>query len=150
MALCYSNEPLCVKTHGNDEQEHLSMQIIAPAHLVAKALSDPKRLCGISFPAERGAALLSAELLRGLYNESEHMNREMAQALALSGIDALLSSINEQGAEHSRPTKIREVKLQRLLDYMELHYSNTALTTKKVEGVQHLDAVPALSAEEQG
>src|SRR5580693_2163529 len=63
LALSSSNEPLCITTTPDDQQEHLSMQVLAPAHLVTRALCEPKRLCGVSFPATQGASRIASDIL---------------------------------------------------------------------------------------
>lgn len=131
-ALTYSNEPLCVATVSDADHEHLSYQITAPAHLVSQAIPEPKRLCAIPFSTTLGGARIARELFLSLYEEADNLDRASAEALALSGLNALFRTVNQEGEEHGRSFSVREVKLQRLMDYLELNYSDSELTTEKV------------------
>jgi len=131
-AICYGNEPLCVATLPDADHEHLSYQITAPAHLVSQAIPEPKRLCALPFSTNQGGARIARELFLSLYEEADHLDRASAETLALSALDALFRTINVEGSEHGRSLGVREVKLQRLMDYLELHYTNPELTTEKV------------------
>lgn len=131
-ALSYGNEPLCIATLSDSEQEHLSYQITAPAHLVSQAIPEPKRLCAIPFSTTLGGARIARELFLSLYEEADNLDRASAEALALSGLNALFRTVNQEGGELGRSLSVREVKLQRLMDYLELNYSDSELTTEKV------------------
>lgn len=131
-ALTYGNEPLCVATVPDADHEHLCYQITAPAHLVSQAVPEPKRLCAIPFSTTLGGARIARELFLSLYEEAENLDRASAEALALSGLDALFRTVNQEGKEHGRSFSVREIKLQRLMDYLELNFSDSELTTEKV------------------
>jgi AraC family transcriptional activator of tynA and feaB len=131
-ALCYSNEPFCVGTLPGAEHDHLSFQITAPAHLVSRAIPEPKRLCAVPFSTSRAGARIARDLLLSLYEEAEHLDRGSAEALALSALNALFRTIDQEGSELGRSMGVREVKLQRLMDYLELNYSDSELTTETV------------------
>ena len=134
LALSYSNEPLCIDTDPDEHREHLSFQVLAPAHLVAKTLSEPRRFCAVPFPTGQGGAHVAKNVLMSLYGEAEHMDRQSAESLALSAMDAIFKAINEQGKEQCQSIGLREEKLRRLLDYVELHFTDGELTTEKVAG----------------
>ncbi len=131
-AFSYGNEPLCVGTLPDGEHEHLSYQITAPAHLVSQAIPEPKRLCAVPFSTSQGGARIAHNLFLSLYEEADHLDRESAETLALSALNALFRTVNLEGAELGRSLGVREVKLQRLMDYLELNYSDPELTTEKV------------------
>jgi AraC-like DNA-binding protein len=130
--LVYANEPLCVSTTPNAEREHLSYQVTAPAHLVGQALAEPKRLCAMPFPSGQGAAKLACDLFLSLFEEADHLDRHSAEALALSALNVIFRTVEELGADAARSIGVREQKLQRLMDYLELHYSDPELTTQRV------------------
>lgn len=131
-ALSYGNEPLCIGTVSDGESEHLSYQITAPAHLVSQAIPEPRRLCAIPFSTMQGGARIARDLFLSLYEESDNLDRASAETLALSALNALFRTVNQEGAEQGRSLSVREVKLQRLMDYLELNYSDSELTTEKV------------------
>lgn len=132
VALSSSTEPLYICTSPDKDEEHLSFQVLAPSHLVTRTLLEPKRLCGISFPADHGGSRIARELFPSLYNEAEHIDRGSMEKLALSGMEAMFQTIGQQGREYCRSVSVKEIKLRRLLDYIELHYSDPELTTDKV------------------
>ena len=132
LALSSANEPLCITTTPDDQHEHLSMQVLAPAHLVTRALSEPKRLCGVSFPTTQGASRIASDLFTSLYDEAEFMDRGSAEHLAISAMDAVFKWINNDECDAHRSIGIKEARLQRLLDYLELHYCDPELSTEKV------------------
>jgi AraC-like DNA-binding protein len=132
IALSSSIEPLCIGTAPNGEQKHQSFQILAPAHLVNRALNEPKQFCGVSFSDANGGAFIARDVLLSLYNHAESMSRESAESLATAGIEAIFRAINPPGSDLYRTIGVKETKLRRLLDYLQLHYCDPELSTEKV------------------
>ena len=101
MALSYSNEPLCIGTEPDEDNEHLSFQVFAPGHLVARALSEPKQFRAVPFSMEQGGgAYVAKEILISFYGEADRMDRQSTEALALSALDVIIRAINEQGGQN--------------------------------------------------
>ena len=132
VAISSSVEPLSVSTAPDDQNEHMSFQVIAPAHLVNQALAEPRQFCGTSFPALHGGTNVAQDLFVSLYNQAEHMTRGPAESLALAGLDIVFKSICEVVGDQFRSLSVKEARLQRLLDYMELHYCDSELSTENV------------------
>lgn len=132
IALSSSSEPLCIGTNPDENGEHHSLQVVVPAHFINLAVAEPKRLCALPFVCDRGGARISQEIFFSLYREAEAMHRTSAESLALAAISALMRSIDAEAGEANRPQTIKEIRLQRLLDYLNMHYSDPDLTTEKV------------------
>jgi AraC-like DNA-binding protein len=131
IALSSSSDALCVLTNTDPNQEHLSYQVTAPAQIIKSALSDPKQFCAIPFSSETGGSRIARQLFLALYEESQQMDRASSEALVLSGIDTLLRAVGQERGDQPQPLGVREVKLQKLLDYLDLNLSDSELTTEK-------------------
>ncbi|AEG50855.1 transcriptional regulator, AraC family [Sphingobium chlorophenolicum L-1] len=132
IALSSSCEPLCIGTNPDESGEHKSFQVVAPAHFVNLALADPKRLCALPFASEHGGARVARDMFLSLYEEVDAMDRGSAESLALAAISALMRSIRHEEDNIDHAKSVKEGRLQRLLDYLDLHYSDPELTTEKV------------------
>jgi AraC family transcriptional regulator, positive regulator of tynA and feaB len=131
LALSSSREPLCILTEPDERQEHLSYQISLPAHLVHEALPDPARLCATSYSSHLGGARIARELFMSLYEEGDHIDGASSTALAQSALDALFCALTPDQRGATQPAGARELKLQRLLDYIALNHSDPDLSTEK-------------------
>ncbi|API59383.1 AraC family transcriptional regulator [Tardibacter chloracetimidivorans] len=131
LALSSSLEPLCIETMPDDGSEHLSYQISLPVHILADALSEPRRYCAIGYSSNAGAARIARELFLSLYEESGNTDRASSMILAQSALNALFCAVTEDKDAPVRLAGARELKLQRLLDYIALHHSDPELTTEK-------------------
>jgi len=131
IALSSSSDSLCVATGTDNDEEHLSYQVTAPAHIIKNALSEPKQFCALPFSSETGGSRVAAKLFLALYEEAQRMDRASSEALVLSGIDTLLRAICRERGDDAHSPGIREIKLQKLLDYLELNHSDPELTTEK-------------------
>lgn len=131
LALSSSRDPLCVVTDLDDRQEHLSYQISLPATMIQGALGDPRQQCAISYSSHLGGARIARELFLSLYEENDQMDGSSSEALAQSALSALFSAIAPDRAAHMQAAGARELKLQRLLDYIALNHSDPELSTEK-------------------
>lgn len=132
LALSSSLEPLCIETMPDDGLEHLSYQISLPAHMMADALSEPQQYCAIGYSSNTGAARITRELFLSLYEESGHTDHASSMILAQSALNALFCAVSGDRDSLAQLGGARELKLQRLLDYIALHHSDPELTTEKV------------------
>ena len=132
VALSSSQEPLCIVTSPDADQEHLSYQITVPANLVADILPDPGEFCALSCSSEIGGTRVARELFLSLYEEADGMDAECGETLARSALSALLRSMaSERGDPAPTAVSGREMKLQRLLDYLEMNQSDPSLSTER-------------------
>lgn len=134
LALSSSHEPLRIVTELDARQEHLSYQILLPAGLVHDALPDPGRLCATSHSSDLGGTRIARELFMSLYEEGDHIDGASSMALAQSALNALFHALSPDQRDTAPPAGAREVKLQRLLDYIALNHSDPDLSTEKAAG----------------
>lgn len=131
LALSSSRDPLCVLTDPDELHEHLSYQISLPASVIHQALGDPQEHCAIAYSSNLGGARIARELFLSLYEENDQMDDLSSEALAQSALSALFSAIAPDRHVGAQPAGARELKLQRLLDYIALNHSDPELNTEK-------------------
>lgn len=131
--ISYTNLPLTITSGPSAELDHLSYHILAPGHMVAERLHDPRRLCGMSFPLKDGSTWIARDLIISIYEQVDSLDHRTAEAFAHAALDALLGAAERvyQAQVKVEPGR-RETNLRMVLDYMEFHCFDPDLCPRKV------------------
>lgn len=131
IAISYSNSPFSIECRPSAGKQHLSLQAIVPSHLLAK-IANPKRVCGTPIAAEHGPSSIAKKIIMSLFDEAEFLSRDLATSLISAAVDAVAETLNQGEVSFAGPRSLREERVARLLDYMELHSSDPDLSVGKV------------------
>ena len=132
IAISYSNTPFRIECRTNAQNVHSSLQAVVPAHLLSRALPHPKRICGTPFKAAAGAPNMARKILLSLFEEADYLSRDLAVSFFSAAVDAVAEAVRTSENGVVEPLGLREERLKRLLDYLELHSSDPDLTAFKV------------------
>ena len=130
--ITYAGKPFKVEILPGENEVHESLQVALPAHLINSYLPNAEQISGRSFSLKRGGALVAKVVCIHLFEEAEKMSDQAANAFIEAALETLGEALQEYGEKYRSTTKIKNVRLAHILEFLDFNLSSPGLTAAKV------------------
>jgi AraC family transcriptional regulator, positive regulator of tynA and feaB len=126
-----SMTPFTVECLTDESAEHEVLHMLVPAHVFRKFVTHDVRT-GFCVPAQGRAFALAERILVDVFEDAGRLEAPAVETLVDAALSVLSGAIREQDAAAPTRQTISEKRLQDVLKYIEVHLSDSKLSSTSV------------------
>jgi AraC-like DNA-binding protein len=131
--ITYGDRPLSIEAAPGTDKTTSQLHVIVPAHLFRDACPEVDGLCGRPFQMSNTPATLARQVFSTLFMRPEQVPAELAARFTNVALEAIGESMRaETGSRVIRRVNMKDAHVQKLLDYIEQHITESDLSVAKV------------------